>query len=202
MMVFIPIFTVVGGFMEVTDKIQEWVSNVVEDVEQVGETNYTAKEYDVNGLLAKVPNYDSLSSTRKSILNAAAEVVAAGYPYNWGGHPSGPGLSGVPSTGLDCAGFVQYSLWTGTGSSPGYLTTGTISSKIGTDFIEIDCVHAKPGDIGLKRRGGSTEGSTNHTGIYAGNGLWFHAASKKTGIVMGTYSNFKICLRYKGVPEN
>ena len=195
-----PIMIVAGGIMEITDKIKGWVDTVVEAV--TGDNSeIIIGNVDVDYLLEKIPNYAQLDVTRQNILRAGAEVIASNYPYKWGGHPSGPGLKGVPSTGLDCAGFVQYALWTGTGSSPGYLTTGTIDNQIGTNFIQVDCIHAKPGDIGLKRHGGSTKTSTNHTGIYAGNGLWMHAASSNTGIVMSTYSNFTICLRYKGVPD-
>lgn len=189
---------VLGGFLDIVEGVGDAVGGAVEIVGDailgppLGEGN-------VLDILEQIPDYDTLSADRQNILAASAVAVSAGVPYNLGGHPTASGYEGIPSTGLDCAGFVQWSLWTGLGENPGYLTTLEISNKIGSDFIEISEAELQPGDIGLKRRGGSSGDNYNHTGIYAGNGQWFHAAGSKSGVIRGNYSNFTIYLRYKGV---
>lgn len=182
---------VLGGFLTITDGL-------------VGEKSAYSEYYsssitpgDINNMVSDTPGYENLSPSRQAIIAASASLV--GKSYNWGGHPSGPGVSGVPSKGLDCAGYVQWVLWTALGSNPGYLTTSAISNQIGSKFIIISPSDLKPGDIGLKRMGGSTEGNTNHTGIYAGDGYWYHAQGTNSGIVRNQYKSFKIYLRYVGV---
>ncbi len=182
---------IIGGFMDLTDGDSESKSS------GGGYVSSSNSNTNVANLLADTPNYSELTPTRQAILAAAASLV--GMSYNWGGHPTGPGLSGFPITGLDCAGYVQWVLWTALDANPGYLTTSSISSQIGTRFIEVSADELQPGDIGLKRRGGSTSDDTNHTGIYAGNGQWYHALSSNTGIVKNNYSSFTIYLRYVSV---
>lgn len=188
---FIILGPVIGGFLDLTDGDSESKSS------GGGYVSTSTTNTDISNLLADTPNYDELTPTRQAILAAAASLV--GMPYHFGGHPAGAGLSGFPATGLDCAGYVQWVLWTALGTNPGYLTTSSISSQIGTRFIEVSADELQPGDIGLKRRGGSTSDDTNHTGIYAGGGQWYHAASTNTGIVKNNYSSFTIYLRYVGV---
>lgn len=185
---------VLGGFLDVVEGAGEVITGDGES-----ETPPDNGGGNADDLINEIPGYEDLSPARQNILAAAAAAVSNNTPYNWGGHPSGPGLSGIPAAGLDCAGFVQWSLWTGLGTNPGYLTTSEISNRIGSDFIEISASELQPGDIGLKRRGGSVEGNTNHTGIYAGNGQWFHAANSSVGVIRGSYSSFTIYLRYRGV---
>ena len=198
----IPILSIAGGIMEVTDWIVGGFNAIGEFIGEVFDgPGVEIKPTDIPedfDLSINNPEYNESSPNGQAIANAAVSIVRLGYPYNWGGHPTGPGTSGVPTTGLDCAGFVQASIWTATGNSPGYLTTGTISAMIGKSFQQIDCANLQVGDIGLKRKGASTERSTNHTGVYVGNGQWAHAAGKKSGMVISNYKNFSICLRYTG----
>lgn len=176
---------VAGGFMDATAG------------DSVSSTNGSQAYPGAPELIGETPNFEELSAIRQAMITAAASAV--GRPYTFGNHPNGAGLSGIPAGGLDCAGYVQWVIWTATGTNPGYLTTGGISSMIGGKFIKIDASEVLPGDIGLKRMGGSTDKDTNHTGIYAGNGEWYHASGKKTGIVKNGYKNFTIYLRYVGV---
>ncbi len=187
--VFVIIFgPVLGAFMDLTDGNEENKSV------SGGYYSTSLSQSDINNLLAGTPDFNNLSTLRQAILTTAASLV--GSSYNYGGHPLGPGLSGVPSSGLDCAGYVQWVLWTALGQNPGYLTTASIASQIGTKFTEIPASEVMPGDIALKNRGDST---SNHAGIYAGNGEWYHAASTKTGVVKNNYNSFTVYLRYNGV---
>lgn len=181
---------IAGGIMDLTEKIGEFFDAVGDFL---GNLFGGSDAYDI--LTDLVEDYDSLPEDRKKIVITAASAL--GQNYNWGGHPSGPGYDGFPTTGLDCAGFVQWVLWTSYGVNPGYLTTSSISDLIGTKFQEISESELQPGDIGLKFRG-SKVGVTNHTGIYAGNGNWIHAAGSKQGVINSKYKNFTIFLRYVG----
>lgn len=185
--IFVVIFgPIIGGTMELTDGVRGLWNDVVDF--------FTFTDQDI---IDDIPDYDTLSSDRKAIIDAA--ISALGRNYKLGGHASSPGLAGIPTSGLDCSGYVEWVLWTGLGEYPGRLTTQSISDTIGSKFIEISEDELQPGDIGLKRTGGSSDGNYNHTGIYAGNGYWFHAASSKKGIIRSKYKSFKIYLRYVGV---
>ncbi|MDE5630443.1 MAG: C40 family peptidase [Bacilli bacterium] len=181
---------VAGGIMDLTEKVGEFFDAVGDFV---GNLFGGSDAYDI--LTDLVEDYDSLSEEQKKIVIIAASALERN--YNWGGHPNGPGYDGFPTTGLDCAGFVQWVLWTAYGMNPGYLTTSSISDLIGSKFQEIDESELQPGDIGLKFRG-SKVNVTNHTGIYAGNGNWIHAAGAKQGVINSKYKNFTIFLRYVG----
>ncbi len=188
---------IIGGFLDVVerDNLEDPLTGEIDD--PYGDTD----QEQTGSIIGTVEDFENLSDARKAIIEAAAAAVAAEVPYSYGSHPFGSGLRGIPEAGLDCAGFVQWALWTGLGGNPGRLTTQVITDKIGKDFIQISASELKPGDIGLKRLGGSTGDNYNHTGIYAGNGSWFHASSgKKTHkVVKSNYTSFTIYLRYKGV---
>ncbi len=188
---------VLGGFIDVVEGVGDTVGGAFESA-----GNFLFGENEANvaiDLVTQVPDYEELSEARQKIVSAAASAVAAKIPYQLGSHASGPGLENIPSSGLDCSAFVEWAIWTGTGTRPGYLTTAVISSRIGKDFIVISKDQLQPGDIGLKRRGGSSDDNYNHTGIYAGNGQWFHASGGSTRkVVRNNYGGFKIYLRYVG----
>ena len=192
---------VLGGFMDVTSAFGEFVDDVGDfftgenDITgTAGGKNLEVVIKDADQMVGEIPNYNLLPEPQKSIVTAAAAGIASGKPYRYGGKPTGPGLDGIPASGIDCSGFVAWAIWTGTGKRPGAQSTSTIASSIGTLFEEISASELQPGDIGLKHKGSGS----NHTGIYAGNGMWLHAASTNTGLVRSRYSNFTIFLRYKG----
>ena len=190
---------VIGGFLDIVESADEEAAEIGE----VDETyKYGQDDQEQTGIIiGGVVDFENLSDKRKAIIQAAAAAVAAEVPYSYGSHPFGSGLRGIPSAGLDCAGFVQWAFWTGLGGNPGYLTTQVISDRMGKDFIVIDEKDLLPGDIALRREGGSYGDNYNHTGIYAGDGYWFHASSgrKTHKVVKSKYSEFEIFLRYVGV---
>lgn len=181
---------IAGGIMDLTEKIGEFFDDVGNWLGNLFGGN---DAYDI--LTDLIEDYDDLSDEQKRIVTAAASAL--GKNYNWGGHPTGAGYDGFPNTGLDCAGFVQWCLWTAYGVNPGYLTTASISDLIGTKFQEISEDELQPGDIGLKFRGARVD-ETNHTGIYAGNGQWIHAAGSDFGVINSKYKSFTIYVRYVG----
>lgn len=181
---------IAGGIMDLTEKVGEFFDAVGDFMGNLFGGN---DAYDI--LTDLVEDYDDLSEEQKKIVITAASAL--GKNYNWGGHPTGPGYDGFPDTGLDCAGFVQWILWTSYGVNPGYLTTSSISDLIGSKFQEISEDELQPGDIGLKFRGAKVN-VTNHTGIYAGNGNWIHAAGTNSGVINSKYKSFTIYLRYVG----
>jgi hypothetical protein len=195
---------VLGGFMDVTSAFSNFVDDVSdfftgdnaipEETVTTTTSSSTQTLLTTEELVAAIPNYSNIAEPQKSIATAAAMGVASGRPYKFGGKPTAAGLNGIPTTGLDCSGFVQWAIWTGTGKNPGTLSTATIISGIGTKFKEISASELQPGDIGLKHKGSGA----NHTGIYAGDGMWYNAASSKTGIVKSKYSAFTVYLRYIG----
>lgn len=188
---------VLGGFLDIVEGAGDAVGGIVDTVGDFvfgeDETGLTAD------LISEVQDFENLSENRQKVLTAAAMAVSAKVPYNYGSHPYNSGLMGIPTAGLDCAGFVQWALWSGIGVNPGYLTTQEITNRIGADFIEITSDELKPGDVALKRLGGSVGDDYNHTGIYAGNNQWFHASSKQ--VVRNNYNGFTIYLRYKGIDD-
>lgn len=181
---------IAGGIMDLTEKIGEFFDAVGDFFGDLFGGN---DAYEI--MTDLVEDYDSLSEEQRKIVIAAASAL--GRSYNWGGHPSGPGYDGFPDKGLDCAGFVQWCLWTAYGTNPGYLTTSSISDLMGKRFQVIQESELQPGDIGLKFEG-SRLNETNHTGIYAGNGNWIHAAGAKQGVINSKYKKFTIFLRYTG----
>lgn len=200
---------VLGGFMDVTKAFADTVGDIGDffsgenSIEGLGNSHILKESIkDTEGLLSEVPNYDSLNETNKGILTAAAAGVSSGKPYHIHsgdddpcfGKPTGPGIDGIPACGIDCSGFVQWAIWTATNNKPFSGGTSTISSSIGGIFEEISESELQPGDIGLKHKGSGN----NHTGIYAGNGFWYHAAGTNSGIIRSKYTGFTVYLRYKG----
>ena len=109
------------------------------------------------------------------------------------------------SKGLDCSGFVDFVLAScgidGFFSYSGSLGTGDIQRSGRTE--QISASELKPGDLGFKFTGDSDpdSGNYNHTGIYAGNGMWIHCSSypDNKGAQISAYSSFTVFYRVKGV---
>lgn len=193
---------VLGGFMDLVEKLSNVVNVITDTAKDVFDFFGSFGEIDEEKVIENVKQtegWDQLDSLTQNMLIAAATAAAKKVPYHLGGHPEGSGIEGIPNSGLDCAGYIQWIIWTATGSNPGHLTTAEITNRIKKDFIEVPKDQLRPGDIGLKKKGGSDieNSDFNHTGMYAGNGLWYHESSLK-GAVKAKYSGFTVYLRYKG----
>lgn len=191
----------IGGFMYLTDKLVDMFNSVKNAVVEIyddvtGTVSSVIEFVDYEIILNEIPDYNNLSAERQSILAAAVSLI--GGKYNYGGKPTGPGADGVPSSGLDCSGFVEWVMWTALGESASNQGTAYFTSDA-APYTRINERDLKPGDIAVKRTGGSTDTDTNHVGIYLGNNLWVHAANSSKGIIRSQYNSFTIFLRHDGV---
>lgn len=98
---------------------------------------------------------------------------ALGSAYVWGG-------VGGSAGGYDCSGLVSYAL---SGSNTRLGTTGTF---IGWNQVS----DPQPGDVAVVHNG-----SSQHTGIYIGNGQMIHAADESTGVVIGDVQDGMVFVR-------
>lgn len=194
--VLVVVGPIVGGVMYLTEKIVElynYVKNAVgEFFEDISLGIIESISY--QDMLNDTPGYNSLNENRQKLISTAYLMV--GMPYEWGGKPAGPGLTGVPSSGLDCSGFVKWVYWTALGEEPAFLSTWSITESDETKLVEISYEELQPGDIGLRRTSES-----GHTGIYAGNGMWIHEASESVGCVRNYYKNFTKFYRHVDVDK-
>lgn len=190
---------VLGGFLDIIEEAGETIEDIGNFIgDSLGGTassNLDSIINDADNIVSEIPGYEDLSETRQKIVYSASLGLSSGIKYDWGGKPTGPGLSGVPQNGLDSSGFVAWVLWTSTDNKPGALGTSSMVQNIGILFEEITAEELKPGDLGLFHK---TSG-TNHAGVYVGNNQWIHDSSGKERVVRTNNPGFKIYLRYKGV---
>jgi hypothetical protein len=95
--------------------------------------------------------------------------------------------------GLDCSGFVQ---WVYRSSGYPNYTLLTSTATILNNTEDITQAELQPGDIGLLNHGEST----NHTGIYLGDGYFIHCSSSKNTVVISKFP-FTIFKRVSGLDE-
>lgn len=173
-----------GGVMWITDKLKDIYNAVTETISSALDPEWLIDEVTIQTLLDEIPGYNDLSEDRQAILSTA--VLLVGTKYNMGGKPTGPGIEGVPSSGLDCSGYVEWVMWTALGTPASSGGTAFYTTD-GAPYVRINKEDLLPGDIAVLREGGSNleNGDYNHVGIYAGNEMWFHAAGSSTGIVRG-----------------
>ena len=176
-----------GGVMWITDKISDIYNAVVETIGSALDPEWLLDEASIQLMLDEIPGYNDLSDDRKAILSTA--VLLVGTKYNMGGKPTGPGIEGVPASGLDCSGYVEWVMWTALGTPASNGGTAFFTTP-GAPYVRINKEDLLPGDIAVLREGGSNveTGDYNHVGIYAGNDLWFHGAGSATGITRGRSS--------------
>lgn len=146
-----------------------------------------------NELFLKAVGYEpgrDVVIDNNTVVNVAATLVGQ-IPYEWGGKASVAGYDNTWWTyneknklqkGLDCSGFVQWC----------YITAGydkeitdqlySTYAMLGSNLLRVDQSELKPGDVGVveHRR-------TNHCGIYAGNGEWYHCSSYDGTVVKAPY---------------
>ena len=146
---------------------------------------------EIQKIISEIPGWNGLSEIRKTVIRSALSAV--GMSYLMGGKATGPGLSGIPSTGIDCSGFVNWAYWTATGSNPNLGGTSGIYSNSSNKLSQVTYNTMLPGDIGVRRSGGE-----GHTAIYLGNNKWVHASSRKTGIKVSSNNSFGRFYAFKG----
>lgn len=192
-----------GGVMWITDKLKDIYNAVTETISSALDPEWLIDDVTIQTLLDEIPGYNDLSEERQSILSTA--VLLVGTSYNMGGKPTGPGIEGVPASGLDCSGYVEWVMWTALGT-PASSSGTAFYTQAGAPYRRINKEDLLPGDIAVLREGGSnmSTGDYNHVGIYAGNEMWFHAAGSSSGIVRGTSDSLSdrdsIFLRRTDIP--
>ena len=155
---------------------------------QAGGNNVWLKKF------IKAIGYEDTSKieiTGQTIANIASTLIGM-IPYEWGGKAKHSGYdntwwlydeeSGLQN-GLDCSGFVQ---WV-------YMTAGfdqSITSKListnsilNAGFMEVSENELMPGDIGVVEHK-----TSNHCGIYKGDGTWYHCSSYNNTVVDAAYN--------------
>lgn len=106
---------------------------------------------------------ERMSASAANVLNIAAQVVASGAYYTYGG--SGP-------SGFDCSGFTSYVF-----AKVGISLPRTSSAQ---RAVARPVSSPQPGDLVFVYNGPG--GSIGHVGIYAGGGYWWEAANPSTGV--------------------
>lgn len=141
----------------------------------------------------KVEDYaipDNIDPFRCALLHYAKSLMGQ-VPYEWGGKASLPGYDPTWWTfdektglqkGLDCSGFVQWAYLTAGAENRILNQLQSTNMIMNSDFKKISLSELQPGDIGVKKGV-----KVNHTGIYAGNGLWFHCSSESNTVVLSRY---------------
>ncbi len=116
---------------------------------------------------------------RKVLIETAMELIGR-VPYQWGGKSEKKGYDTSWYTytedgkqkGLDCSGYVQWVYRTAGYSNETWQKIGSTAAII-QNATPIDSSELKVGDLGILNMGEST----NHTGLYVGNGYWIHCNS-------------------------
>ena len=111
-------------------------------------------------IIATVPNYETLSATRKKFVIAAA--ITVGKKYKKDGYPTSNDVSGF-NDGLDRGGVVEWIIWNVTNKDPGQLTLTDMDNT--NLFTPISYEILLPGDFGVYE---------NDIAIYMGNDAWVH----------------------------
>ena len=144
----------------------------------------------------------SVEDENRVALIKTASTLLGRIPYQWGGKSRKVGYDDTWWTfdesgeqkGLDCSGFVQWTYRTAGFTDYGSLvSTGSILSNCET----ISESELMPGDIGVLNNGETT----NHTGIYLGNGYWIHCTSSKNTVAITKFP-FKIYKRVIGLDSH
>ncbi len=155
-----------GERLEVIKELDDWIK-----VEINGDEGYISSDYakvsyslDEAATLTELSAGKGVSDIRVSLVQYALSFV--GGRYVWGGTSL--------SSGVDCSGFTMQIY-----AKYGYSLPHHSASQAGHG-TSISASEAKPGDLFFYGSSG-----IGHVAIYIGNGQIVHAASARTGIIIG-----------------
>lgn len=144
------------------------------------------------------PAYKDISDARLNFVKEAYKYVGV-IDYYYGGKASSTNFSsnkfgtivrpdsmGRTKKGLDCSGFVHFVYCRTFGRDLNTVGSSTKSFCSSLGLAKITFKDIQPGDIGLVNVPGST---TNHIGIYAGDGMWIHCSGAPTNTVVYKNTN-------------
>lgn len=161
-------------------------NGVYVDPSAVSNMDIEITEAQIEYLKANISGWNSLNQFQKNAIMAAYSRIGK-TSYVWGGKPSGSGNTGIGS-GLDCSGFVSWTIWTASGNSFNQ-STDALAASISSNsngLTQIDASNVQAGDIVVVRR----PNNSGHALIYAGNNQYIHIAGKGQTAKMSSY-NFK-----------
>ncbi len=161
-------------------------------------TRYDESNTVLSELILKTVLASDLSTERKTLIRVAMSLIGQ-VPYQWGGKASKAGYddswwlytSEGEQKGLDCSGYVQWAFMTAGFDKK---TTDKLISTASTvgSFETISEDQLLPGDLGLFNDGSL---SSNHIGIYLGDGYWIHCSSGKGTVTISENIGFNLFVR-------
>lgn len=160
---------------------------------------------DIKAYIASLNADHTLSSRRKYLLSRAVSMVGR-VPYEWGGKPTNGSYDSRWWTingsgkqkGLDCSGFVQWCFFDSQLlASLTKIKELTSTSTILINTTAITEADLQPGDLGLLHNG--TSPTTNHVGIYMGDGYWIHCSSSSGTVTIEQTDMFKV---FRQMPDD
>ena len=149
--------------------IEENATNALSD----GDVTEDIYQVEAEEVRAKIEAGESVEGYDSDIVSRAYSML--GTPYSWGG---------TTSAGFDCSGFVSYCV------------TGEEGTRLGTTETFIGWTQVsdpQPGDVCVVHNN-----SSQHTGVYVGDGKMVHAATYGVGVVEGDVQDGMIYVRYTG----
>lgn len=152
------------------------------DKETISNMDIQITEAQIEYLKSTIPHWESLNTFQKNAIMASYSMIGK-VDYVWGGKPSAAGISGV-GKGLDCSGFVSWTIWTASGNSF-IQSTEQLAKNLGFNGLKrIEKSDILPGDIVIVRR----PDNSGHTLIYAGNDQYIHAPGSGQKVKMSSYT--------------
>ncbi len=141
------------------------------------------------------------TTNRQSVAATAASLIGK-VPYLWGGKSKKAGYDtswwtyrDKKQNGLDCSGFVQW-VFRSAGFSEEVWEKLISTGEILRTCEEIEEADLCVGDLGLLNYGETT----NHVGIYAGDGYWIHCSSTTNTVVMDQFQ-FHVYMRVAEIDD-
>lgn len=162
------------------------------------QTRYDSESDGLADFILKIILSSNLSNERKALIRTAMSLIGQ-VPYQWGGKATQAGydnswwlyLEDGDQKGLDCSGYVQWAFMTAGFESSITEKLLSTSSTI-ANFNSISEDELLPGDLGLFNNGSL---STNHVGIYLGDGYWIHCSSSKGTVAVTENVGFNLFVR-------
>ena len=144
----------------------------IEDESIEIEENINMSVYEEDNNSDDLIENSSTPAASNDIVDRAYSMI--GCPYSWGG---------TTSDGFDCSGFVSYCL------------TGQEGTRLGTTETFMGWTQVsdpQPGDICVIHND-----SSQHTGVYVGDGKMVHAATYGVGVIEGDVQSGMTYVRYQ-----
>lgn len=154
------------------ENYDNYINENVVEILSGGNASAEIYQADVEEVKEKIEAGESIDNYDSDVVTRAYAML--GSPYVWGG---------TTSDGFDCSGFVSYCL------------TGEEGTRLGTTETFVGWTQVsdpQPGDVCVVHNG-----SSQHTGIYVGDGNMVHASTYGVGVIEGPVQDGMIYVRYE-----